>query len=123
MNSNLHSTMVLLKWVTIVSNYISDKRSTFHYGSIKMSFTLKTNLLHLNLHSTMVLLKFINILSFIEDIYNLHSTMVLLKLLHIVISSSKIKSTFHYGSIKIIRTNENIWTEILSTFHYGSIKI
>ena len=55
---------------------------------------------------------------------DLHSTMVLLKFAskYVTFSSLK-KSTFHYGSIKIIFTHNQGIACVWSTFHYGSIKI
>ena len=76
---NLHSTMVLLKSTRKFNKIMLDK-STFHYGSIKISFYRPI----------------------IYRLHNLHSTMVLLKLTQ-ALSQELIKllSTFHYGSIKI----------------------
>ena len=72
----------------------------------------------------MVLLKSITSKRFNSLVANLHSTMVLLKS---GISKSYIyalcKSTFHYGSIKMIERCKQTGTTKTSTFHYGSIKI
>ena len=76
---NLHSTMVLLKSTRKFNKIMLDK-STFHYGSIKISFYRPI----------------------IYRLHNLHSTMVLLKLVFTVNVPSIVDiSTFHYGSIKI----------------------
>ena len=50
--------------------------------------------------------------------------MVLLKwFVILVIVETPLKSTFHYGSIKIKNSSSSKVKLILSTFHYGSIKI
>ena len=50
--------------------------------------------------------------------------MVLLKSLSISKFKERLtKSTFHYGSIKIMKTHKDIYEREKSTFHYGSIKI
>ena len=50
--------------------------------------------------------------------------MVLLKFLYLFIAISKyLKSTFHYGSIKISKFSTVLLNTVTSTFHYGSIKI
>ena len=60
----------------------------------------------------------------VKSIPNLHSTMVLLKSkLNEMHKTNAIKSTFHYGSIKIISHESNNLKQHQSTFHYGSIKI
>ena len=53
----------------------------------------------------------------------LHSTMVLLKYLQKKNKHNWIRSTFHYGSIKIIDVSNMVGKCTVSTFHYGSIKI
>ena len=50
--------------------------------------------------------------------------MVLLKSQYLLKGSQiAVRSTFHYGSIKIVKAEEDRIKSITSTFHYGSIKI
>ena len=72
----------------------------------------------------MVLLKFSLSLSLSLSLSHLHSTMVLLKSdVYKKLRENYIKSTFHYGSIKITENNKKKARKYQSTFHYGSIKI
>ena len=58
----------------------SVRKSTFHYGSIKILNVALTTKKEMNLHSTMVLLKCVLYCHKMKGVLNnLHSTMVLLK--------------------------------------------
>ena len=79
--TDLHSTMVLLKSIKNSSNKIVVTLSTFHYGSIKI--LSKCDEMSYALAST----------------FHYGSIKIEYKLIN---TASNSKSTFHYGSIKII---------------------
>ena len=89
---DLHSTMVLLKYlcIAILIAYIYNLHSTMVL--LKLRFRIDNSILNFNLHSTMVLLKF---------------------------STSEYKlllskgSTFHYGSIKIAKCSKTFTVSIV----------
>ena len=93
----------------------------------------------------MVLLKLVTKSTYLTPFINLHSTMVLLKSTRKFNKIMLDKSTFHYGSIKIVRMEYStamltylhstmvllksskfstvLLNIVTSTFHYGSIKM
>ena len=117
--SYLHSTLVLLKAISQVINYINLKGFTFYSSSIKSFCYSRKLFFQLYLHSTLVLLKADIDFSKLTPNLDLHSTLVLLKDQKKIVIQGIIQHL--HSTLVLLKVNNLTGTEIF-TLYSSSIK-